>query len=480
MTAAAPPENRFFRDAFGAAPEPPITDDAKPALLVGIKAKAAAILKSQGMYQPLYVLEADYDKSPREAHLIENCEFVKRHFGGIPKKHQVRILDVGCNNGFVSFHLAETFQQVIGFDINPAYIALCKDLATYTGSRARFFQADLLKMVEAGGVDLVNIDCVLLFNVVHQLIFAFGMEYVKLFLARLSRSVDVIFVELATRADYKPHGKDHLLPIDPEEIFSECVGCRKTPLRRSQRTLYKMERTSVSVEQVTLTPMTIRFSGNNDPGISRKYYKGTKAFLKQFRWTPRQGPTSFRAEVGALLKVRDQDIAPRIIDWSEDASSGSIVMETVYGLPLHATYGAKGTDVDKVRVVSEMIRIAAVIHRNGFYQNDFSAHNFLIRSDGSLILLDFEQSQTYPAHDTFAFLLWIINDLHKGETESYKKGVYRKLGTKRKPDRAPREFYPDTASIPDLSPSLRDLIKDAEEAADWGAFVTKWDRKLLT
>src|SRR5260370_15764771 len=215
----------FFHSAFEPKVEQPHPEVCRLAMRDQILERLAQIHAAQGQYQPLFGLDAEYQKSPREENLLLDCSFVRDHFSDVIRKGHVRIIDVGCNIGFVTFKLAETLDKTVGIDVNANCIDLCNDVAVYTGSPARFYNQDLIKLMDSGELDIENVDCFLLLNVIHQFIFTKGFAYVRGMLARLAKRVDVVFVQLSCKQDYVAHGKDHLLPDDPAPLLSDCIDC---------------------------------------------------------------------------------------------------------------------------------------------------------------------------------------------------------------------------------------------------------------
>jgi SAM-dependent methyltransferase len=251
----------------------------------------------QGDYHPVYGLGSEHEKSPRLHNLLFDCEQVEQHFSSVKNKNQVRILDIGCNLGYVSFKLAAKGFKVIGLDINASNIDICRTIAACTGSQARFEALDLLKLAEDPALDWDNLDCVLMLNVVHQFVFTRGLPYVTTFLRRLATRVDVLFVELARKQDYVSHGKDHLLPKDPAAVFAECENIDICILKEQGRPLYKLTRQSAAFGPVAIRPQRIAFTDNENSSISRKYYQEDGRFLKAFRFTPQARAWFFRAGV---------------------------------------------------------------------------------------------------------------------------------------------------------------------------------------
>lgn len=460
-----------FIDMFSAT-TPEITSDALDA---EIEQRLDVLRTQQGTYQPVYGIDSDQD-SPRRDLLLQNCDFVERHFNSILRKQQVRILDVGSNAGFVTFTLAKTFPQILGAEINPAAIGLCSLLAQKMKSPARFASVDILKMIDSGDVDFENIDCVLLFNVIHQMIFARGLSYVQTALKKIVQSVDVVFVELATRDQYVPHKKDHLLPVEAEEVLKKCVDCDIQLLRSSPRPLYLIRRRSLSLAADRFAFDSIRFSGNANSLISRKYYLNGSEFLKLYRFTPEQQPIAFEAEVQGLLAVQGTNVCPGIIDWGKNQYIGYIRTERIHGQMLADQMSRHDTKEKRDKVVVELLRLAHELVRGGTYQNDFSAHNIIVTSDGSLRLIDFEQARPHPIYDPFAFLLWLLSDLYTGRADWYKRSVVEKLILKGSA-RADHSFYPDRKELVDAGLNSQ-FVEDAFSAADWTHFINEWYPKF--
>jgi predicted Ser/Thr protein kinase len=448
---------------------------ASNALDAEIERRLGVLRTQQGPYQPVYGIDSDQD-SPRRDLLLQNCDFVERHFSSIRRKQQVRILDVGSNAGFVTFTLAKTFPQILGMEINPAAHGLCTLLAQKMKSPARFATVDILKMIDSGDVDFENTDCVLLFNVVHQMIFARGLSYVQTAIKKIVQSVDVVFVELATRDQYVPHKKDHLLPVEAEEVLKRCVDCDIQLLRTSPRPLYLIRRRSLSLAADRFAFDSIKFSGNANSLISRKYYLNGSEFLKVYRFTPEQPPIAFEAEVQGLLAAQGTNVCPEIIDWGKNQYTGYIRMERIYGEILADQMFRHDTKEKRDKVIAELLRLACELIRGGTYQNDFSAHNIIVTSDGSLRLIDFEQARSHPIYDPFAFLLWLISDLCTGRADWYEKDIVEKLRLKDSV-RADHDFYPDRKELAGAGLNSQ-FIEDAFSATNWTHFVKEWYPKF--
>ncbi len=456
----------------------------KDAAAARAKAVAAteAVITAQQSYQPFYGLD-DPKKSDREALLRASCDLLTREFSHVQRKGQIRILDVGCNAGFASFVLAETFPNTIGFDVNSDNVALCKALKAHSGSPAMFFEADLMKIAEKSAAEFEALDAILFLNVIHQLIFARGIPYVKTMLGQLSRHVDLIVVELSRPAEYIPFGKDHLLPLDPAEILEACQDATVTLIKDGKRPVYTIRRRALTVDGLTVPYSKVNYSLHDKARVNRKYYFGSDSFTKVIRYTSLQSRDKLRSELNGLRVLAGQNVAPAIRSWDDDATAGRVVLERLYGQML----SDKLTDLtpaNKTAVLREIIRIGAALADKKLCQNDFSTHNFIYMSDGSLRLVDFELAGARFLRDPFALFLWIANDVMVGAQDFYKKckpealtlakpAVSGRVGQKHYPTLAPEQ----TKDV--FGAELAEIIKIAEQTAlPWSEFIIQARKRL--
>lgn len=448
------------------------------------EAATAPVIAAQQSYQPFYGI-SDPKHSAREALLRASCDLLTQEFAHVQRKSQIRILDVGCNAGFASFVLAETFPNTIGFDVNSDNVALCRALKAHSGSPAMFFQADLLKIAETSAKDFEALDAVLFLNVIHQLIFAKGIPYVKTMLATLSRHVDLIVVELSRPAEYVPFGKDHLLPLDPAEILEECRDATITLIKDGKRPVYTIRRRALEVDGLHVPYSKVHYSLHDKARVNRKYYYGSDSFTKVIRYTALQSRDKLQSELHGLRALAGQDIAPAIRSWDDDGvTAGRVVQERLYGPMLSETLGSL-TPANKQAVLREVIRIGAALAEKRLCQNDFSTHNFVYMTDGSLRLVDFELAGARFLRDPFALFLWIANDVMVGTQEFYKvcKPEALTLAKPTAKGRVDAKNYP--AFKPELTTAvygkvLAGILQDAATTQQaWSPFIQQARQRLL-
>jgi len=454
-----------------------------------IRLRATQVEKDQPGYHPIYGFIHKFPAKGLDL-LTRNCVIVEQHLEHVQAKHQVRILEIGCNYGYVSFLLAEKFPNVVGLEIARDRLALCRDIAAYTESSARFFEHDFFKLIESGDADLENIDVVLLLNIVHQFIFKYGLSYTQALIARLARRVDISFVELARRKQFVKHKKGHLLPEDPEEVFKQCEDVEITLIEHKPRPLYVLRRKKVRIAQLEIEPANIDFSKHLNPQISRKYYTSNKRFVKLFRFTEHQGVGAFNNEVNSLLRMRDSKCAPVIYDWVTTRDFGAVMMSTVPGSSLRPLLSGVRLKQflyrpqfrnrnTRYKMTRQYLHFAKIVHERIGFHNDMQPHNMIVKNSEEVVLIDYEQAGRDPQNDPFGMLLWTLYDIWGGKTKSREEAILTLRLIEIDEIRPTGAVYPDFSEL-DLDDTVSALVDDALHYTDWGEFLVFWNERLST
>lgn len=395
-----------------------------------VEAAERAVELAQGSYHPRVGL--DCSTHPRWEMMHERCRIVSSLFANVQSKNQVRILDVGTNLGFIPLQLSREFPTVVGVDVSAELITTCRVAALDAGSRARFARWDLFaSMKKNEELDLYNVDCLILLNVLHQVIFKYGLEFVQISLAEVITKVDYLLVELAERSEYKSHENGHLLPHNSSDVFAMCSGCEITRLTPQfpykNRTLYLVERRKLNVGNAQLSIRRRAFSANVAAEIARKYYFCDGIVVKEYRGLRGREAERFDSEVWSLDQIQRRQEFPHLLLVDRKKQLGRVVMSRCSGvllsdliqfdLPLNARKG----------IVQQLSRILLDLNDIGIFQNDLSAHNLIVDARGVLQLFDFDRAGSYPTMEPFGAVLWLMHDVIVGSNVSYMEEVFDKL-----------------------------------------------------
>lgn len=128
----------------------------------------------------------------------------------------LRVLDLGCAQGFFSMHLAAEGASVYGVDFNDKNIAVCCVLAEhYPEYDVRFEQNDIQVVID--DLELDQYDLVLGLSVFHHLIHAQGLASVQRLIAALAEKIPLGIYELALKDE--PLYWATSQPDNPEDVL---------------------------------------------------------------------------------------------------------------------------------------------------------------------------------------------------------------------------------------------------------------------
>lgn len=449
-------EGLFFSERKEVAPKNEQTD-----------AALSRIKKLQGLYHPVY--GADNTSHARFNMMNERCDIVRHLFSATAQLKQIRILDIGTNLGYVPLKLSELFPHSVGLDVDQSYITFDSHLGDTNKSSARFYKEDIFaKLKESKNIDLYNVDCLTLFNVIHQIIFVYGLQFTKQALGLISREVDFMLVELAERSEYSSHPSAFEIPLNPDEMFSECgfSSIERLPVKfpYKNRALYLLRRNKMVVGNLEINFSRAGYSANDSEKLARKYYFGKDVVVKEFRAIRDLEESRFLAEIAALERLAGLPAFPQLIAHEKNNVCGRVVITKFDGVLLSDLIQLKIPREPAKQLFIQVCEIVCDLFERGIYQNDFSSHNMIVDRDGVLHLFDFDRSGIEPVMEPFGSLAWVLNDLLLGLNESYKCEISKKLEGEFANDRKRKILPGGTAFKNDpLFAKVYELIRSASD-----------------
>ena len=107
------------------------------------------------------------------------------------KKRNIKVLDLGCNAGYFSLHLAQKGADVIGLDYAQGFVNLCEYLAEANNIKtAKFVCGDVNKVLNS--TDMEQFDLVLGLSIFHHLAYRTSFEEVRRLLKNISDKTDFL------------------------------------------------------------------------------------------------------------------------------------------------------------------------------------------------------------------------------------------------------------------------------------------------
>jgi len=349
-------------------------------------------------YQPIYAHPELSDGSSRGCEdrlvLIRECAHQLSKLLGRP----LRVLDLGCAQGFFSLSLAAEGHSAHGVDFLDHNVNVCKALGSeHPEFNASFEHGNVEDVIERLQPD--DYDLVLGLSVFHHLVHERGVASVAALCRKLSEVVGVGIYELALREEPLYWGPS--LPHDPAELLSSYAFIRMlarqaTHLSTITRPLYFVSSRywSVADQMGAFDAWTgeSHAHGRGTHQYSRRYYFGESAFVKKM--TLGMGGRAeinlqeFHNEVAFLRQPPAGYIAPRLIAELNDASDVFLVRERMPGRLLSELID-ENLDYDADRIIADLLDQLVALERAGLYHNDVRCWNVLISPGGGAILIDY-------------------------------------------------------------------------------------------
>ncbi len=382
---------------------------------------AARVAELPELYQPIYghpALSAGCSRSCTDR--LESILSVHDAFARALAR-PLRVLDLGCAQGFFSFELASRGAQVLGVDYLPENIALCRALAQeHPEFAVRFEHGRIEERVES----LVpgEFDLVLGLSVFHHLAHAEGAAAVVALLKKLAQCAEALLLEFALREE--PLYWAHALPSDPQEwlegiAFVHELGRFPTHLSEQARPLYVASQRfwCLGGHAAGFDHWSSESHALAD-GVyqgSRRYFFNAEQVCKYYHFDRPLGPVNRRDHGRAVALLSEPAAgfpAPRLIAWGKNAVRGWLIYARQPGRLLLDLLN-ESAPLDRPALVAQVLEQLAALEAAGLYHSDVRVWNVLVDEAGAARLIDYDAIThsvadcAWPGNVHLAFLLFV-------------------------------------------------------------------------
>jgi len=310
----------------------------------------------------------------------------------------LRVLDLGCAQGFFSLSLASLGSKVVGIDFSPENIAVCKKLCEdYPDLEVEFHEGKI--EVYIAHISSLQFDLVLGLSVFHHLIHEFGIAVVVDLLCKISQKAFAAVFEFALREE--PLYWAESLPTDQRSLLSGFAFVHEvirlpTHLSEVKRPLYFASNRHWFLNGESglfdsWTDKSHRLAENAHLG-SRRYFFHKNVILKQSLIDSSvQGQLNLREirNEADFLNRKDLPISvPSLILHGENEAEVWLVREIIEGRVLVDCI-LDGDDYDPQEIVESVLIQLCSLENAGLFHNDLRPWNVLLKPDGNLQLMDF-------------------------------------------------------------------------------------------
>ncbi len=391
---------------------------------------AALVAALPECYQPIYghpelSVHASRPSADRLAHVAAVHDTLTRGLG-----RPLRVLDLGCAQGFFSLSLAARGAHVRGVELLEANVAVCAHLrAEHPGLNVRFDLASIVDVLNALEDD--EYDLALGLSVFHHLVHAQGESAVRDLIARAIGTTAVVVLEMARRdepaywAESQPHDPRALLHA---AAFVHELGRHATHLSEVRRPLYVasnrvwvLDGHAEPFDSVLDTPHRLAAASAS---TTRRYFLSDATFLKHFRLSGADAEVN-RADIAREAQLLTSPPAglslPAAIASGENEDEAWLARPLLPGRLLLDLL-IDGVPVDGWRVMLDVLDEAASLERSGLYHSDIRTWNVLVDDAGRGRLIDYASiseaahDRVWP-HDVFLSFLIFVREVATGVVE---------------------------------------------------------------
>ena len=383
-------------------------------------------------YQPIYAHEELSQKTSRLCK--DRFKEIKKIYAKLEKikKRPLKVLDLGCAQGFFCFSLAELGAEVTGIDFLDKNVDVCNEIKKETNNfKVNFIHEkieNILSKIKPGDYDIF-----LGLSVFHHLIHENGLDYVKELISKTLENISIGLFELALKEE-EDYYWSKSLPLYPTDSFDNSsffnkIGCFKTHLTNIKRPLYfcskdfwYLNNTLEKIDSFSKSPHKME---SNPHKNSRRYFSSKKAVIKHFLFTHQErGEHNKKELLNEISFFKKYAFISdfKLIDSTVNKHYGIIVLEKVEGFLL-SDFISENKRFDEEKIIKGILKKASILENKGLYHNDIRSWNILIDKSNHPILIDYgsiseeKKDCTWPQNIYLSFFIF-VNELSSKNIES--------------------------------------------------------------
>ncbi len=375
------------------------------------------------IYQPVFG-HPEYSKSvsrisnDRLVHLINLQQALQLKLG-----RPLRVLDLGCAQGFFSFHLASRDASVTGIDHLQQNINLCQALSAEKPLFKLRFEVkkieDALNALETGQYDLV-----LALSVFHHIIYANGFEIVHRLIGILAKKISICVFEFGEKSepvfwsDAQPERSKDLLH---HFAFTHVLGEHPTHLSSVPRSfVFASNHFCYFGAQCHTFEHWKTESHALNKGVhqgTRRYFFGENKIIKYYSFALKEmysiNIDEYKNEMIYLQKSIKALEPPQLYEYGSENNQAWIVREALQGKPLIDIIRAKES-YNAIVIIQDILEQLILLEEHGLYHNDVRSWNIIVPKTGKVRLIDYGSISEkaldclWPKNIYLSFILFML------------------------------------------------------------------------
>lgn len=323
--------------------------------------------------------------------------FIEKHYDNLSSclGRPLRVLDLGCAQGFFSLNLASKGAEVHGLDFLAENIDVCRALADENPAfKAEFSVGKIEEFIEE--IQPGQYDMAIGLSVFHHLVHALGLEKVKALLERLADVTEAFIVELALQEEPLYWGPS--LPEDPTEHIQQCAFYKliarfDTHLSNISRPMYIVSNKRLILGEFNQPFDSWRSRPHAAAGFphqnTRRYYFGENYIAKLYQLP--QGRVHLQNQTARnreelqnahdfLSKPAVGIAVPHVLSFGIEEEDGWLVTSILPGMLLN-DFLATNKKINVDELISSVLEQLTALEKQKLYHDDLRSWNILYDQD---------------------------------------------------------------------------------------------------
>jgi O-antigen chain-terminating methyltransferase len=380
------------------------------------------VQKLPEIYQKIYNYPKYDDKTSRFCD--DRYEIIKNVISAYSQDFKgLKILDIGCAQGYFCLKLDELGADVSGIDFQPANIDVCNSLNQEFGRSVKF-NIDCLTTEFVNKIPDKHYDFIFLFSVIHHVCHQHGYQEGKKIIKLLSQKTKFLFVELALKEE-KVHWAESLHK-NPEDIIDSFSFSRKlaefpTHLTNIRRPLYLCSNDFCFIDNKFYKISSFKSSPHEfEQGShqnTRKYFFSSDLLIKQYKLnTPiekvkESNKREFDREKNVLGNYGEKiAFLPKLESFEENFDELYLIRK-LYPGKLLSTCISENIKYDEYNVILDTLKSLVELEKQGLYHNDLRVWNILVRDQEKSCLIDYGAICNKKEENVFNSFISLVYDV---------------------------------------------------------------------
>lgn len=375
------------------------------------------------IYQPVFGYDEFSKNVSRDCKQRLNKILTTYHALSAHLNRPLKVLDLGCAQGFISLSLAKAGAEVLGVDFSKDNIALCSKLSELNLDLNAEFTFGRIEEVIAT-LKLEDFDIVLGLSVFHHLVHEHGVPEIQALIANLAQKVKVLILELALQEEPLYWGPSQ--PERPEELLDNCdfvyelAKCSthlshiERPLLIASNHYWVIGEHADRIKKVSNQSFSADWESTSD----RKYFYSKNSILIKYGLQEEQGlinQNAFERTLSVYATPPSDFKTADFICSARNENSGWLAFKPFKGGLLY-DWIKDDAPIDEMKIIFDVLSQLIALEKQGLYFNDLRTWNVFLSEEGTAYLIDYEsitstKEDVQSPMNVYVSFLVFVNDL---------------------------------------------------------------------